>query len=62
MSDNPSVFGIREVDVRKMGFPVRYPSHLLFYTTDEQEGDSEKSHHPKANDVLKSLFHLFCLL
>ena len=33
MPDNPAVFGIRKVDVCKMGFPVRLTRNFLFYTT-----------------------------
>ena len=62
MPDDPSVFGIRKVEVHKMGFPIRLASNLLFYTTDEQERGSKENRHPKARDVLKNLFHLFYLL
>ena len=62
MPDDPAVFGIRKVEVHKMGFPIRLASNLLFYTTDQQEWDSKENRHPKASDVLKNLFHLFCLL
>ena len=62
MPDDPAVFGIRKVEVHKMGFPIRLASNLLFYTTDEQERSSKENRHPKARDVLKNLFHLFCLL
>ena len=62
MPDNPSVFGIRKVDIREMGLPVCLASNLLFYTTGEQERDCKKSYHRKTSHILKNLFHMFYLL